>query len=104
MKVSSHLAAIANALEEESSLGEIRKPLSENKAKPADLAGGDGIDPREIKPFRLGGENGERRICREADLVQRLWRERYGLLPSRVPHNPADSNSLRLQGYLGVGI
>lgn len=53
-KVSSHLAAIANALEDESSLGEIRKSLSENKAKPADWLGWrvDGIDPREDKTIQ----------------------------------------------------
>jgi CRISPR-associated protein Csd1 len=45
---SSHLTVIANVLEDESSLGEIRKALSENKAKPTDWLCWqvDGSDPR----------------------------------------------------------
>ena len=46
---SSHLTVIANVLEDESSLAEIRKALSENKAKPTDWLCWqvDGSDPRE---------------------------------------------------------
>jgi CRISPR-associated protein Csd1 len=46
---SSHLTVIANVLEDESGLAEIRKALSENKAKPTDWLCWrvDGIDPRE---------------------------------------------------------
>jgi CRISPR-associated protein Csd1 len=48
-KASSHLAVIADVLEDESSLAEIRKALSENRAKPTDWLGWrvDGNDPRE---------------------------------------------------------
>ncbi|BFU90903.1 MAG: CRISPR-associated Csd1 family protein [Nitrospira sp.] len=48
-KASSHLAVIANVIGDEPRLVEIRKALSENKAKPTDWLGWrvDGSDPRE---------------------------------------------------------
>ena len=76
---SSHLTVIANVLEDESGLTEIRKALSENKAKPTDWLCWrvDAIDPR------------------ESNTIQAWWREwrktnMGGGLPDSTPSGERD--------------
>jgi CRISPR-associated protein Csd1 len=78
-KASSHLTVIANVLEDQSSLAEIRKALTENKAKPTDWLCWhvDGSDPR------------------ESSIIQAWWREwrkkdMEGDLPDSTPSGEGD--------------